>query len=275
MDLGGQIHGVLMLLCRAVLCWWRAELQVRQRESRIPPNKACCEAFEPDFSNRSWLSVVLLLPAVVLPWRKPRAAMEKALDGFLNKVRSRIWSCWIFLFLSPLARGRSRSFDGGMVFKERRRICVASAVCGAVLLCISSVAMVVDGGCGVAAGGGLRWLWSDEAYNCSSSSLQVRVGLRNWLVCSSSCSTSDGRPCRSQLLLRFMSTSTQVAMSPRRCTTTASLASPCCSTVGKEKDSTVIFHLLIWSFLLMSGAYVCFLHFLGSSVKSVYTHCME
>lgn len=240
MALRGQIHGVLMFLCRVALCWWQAAAQVRPRESRIPPNKACSEALKSGFLNQSWLSVVVLLLAAVLPWRKPKAATEKAPGGFLNKVLPRIRSCCIYLCLSPLVRGRSRSFDGGLVFNERRRICVASVACCAVLLCISPAAMVVDGRCGDAAGGGLWWLWSDEAFCFSSSFSQVHSDLRKLLVCSSFYSTSDARPYRSQLLLRIVSASKQVAKSPRRCTATASSASSSCSTVGKEKGSIVI-----------------------------------
>jgi hypothetical protein len=115
---------------------------------------------------------VLALSGEVLRWLEPCAEGVGAASFFFNKLE-----------------GWSLDLEVNGVQKL-----AASASFPAVSLFILPAAMVVDGRCVAAAGGGSRWLWSAEACCFSSSSSTVHGDPWKLLVCSSTYSTSDVRP---------------------------------------------------------------------------------
>ena len=89
--------------------------------SRIPLNKVRKGFLEWSFSGQARLRVVLLLLAVVLPWRKPKTAVTCTLhNSFFNKACSSAFCCCkSFLSLSPPACGGSLEFENGLVIHMR------------------------------------------------------------------------------------------------------------------------------------------------------------
>ena len=117
--------------------------------------------------------------------------------------------------------------------------------------------VVTEKGVG-AADGDSRWLWSDEVFNFSSLSSSVHRDLKELLVCSSVCSTSEMRHVSKSAGAELCVGIVASGKVPAAVFGDGKLGFFLCSTVGKEKASIAFLHLLVGAFLQLSGTYMLF-----------------